>query len=270
MRFAIAYGKDNIAGTNIVKQFKELAYAPQIPIIELKKDSIYADDLSAKNYPELKQVDLIVFASTHRSEKGDPSLSLHAPGNWRSADLGGKQGKVSMTSAFVLKYLFQQLNKIADENKKDIKDYYVTLEVTHHGPSIDIPCIFIEVGSSETQWKDIVACKIIAKTILTLQNFNFVNTSLWIPAIGIGGPHYAPIFNQIQLNSEYALSHIIPQYSLPLTESMLSEAEQKTKEQVKQVLVDWKGCGNSEQRQDVIKVIENSGLKYKRTSDVEK
>jgi len=51
---------------------------------------------------------------------------------------------------------------------------------------------------------------------------------------------------------------------------MLSEAEQKTKEQVKQVLVDWKGCGNSEQRQDVIKVIENSGLKYKRTSDVEK
>jgi len=118
MRFAIAYGKDNIAGTNIVKQFKELAYAPQIPIIELKKDSIYADDLSAKNYPELKQVDLIVFASTHRSEKGDPSLSLHAPGNWRSADLGGKQGKVSMTSAFVLKYLFQQLNKIADENKK--------------------------------------------------------------------------------------------------------------------------------------------------------
>lgn len=268
MRFAIVYGKNNIAGRNIVKQFKELAFSPQIPVIELKKDAIYADDLSPKNYPELRNINLIIFASTHKSEKGDPSLSIHAPGNWRNADLGGKQGKVSMTSAFVLKYLFQQLNKTASSSK--LEGYSITLEVTHHGPSIDMPCIFIEVGSSEKQWNDLNACKIIAKTILTLQNFSSVDTNSWIPVIGIGGPHYAPVFNKIQLNSNYAISHIIPQYSLPLTESMLQEAEEKTKEQIKTVLIDWKGCGNSEERQEVINIIENSGLKYKRTSEIEK
>jgi hypothetical protein len=37
MRFAIVYAKENIAGKNIVDNFKKLAFAPQIPIIELKK-----------------------------------------------------------------------------------------------------------------------------------------------------------------------------------------------------------------------------------------
>ncbi len=57
---------------------------------------------------------------------------------------------------------------------------------------------------------------------------------------------------------------------LPLTENMLKQAEQKTTEQIKQVLIDWKGCGKSEQRQEILKIIENSGLKYKRTKEVEK
>ena len=51
---------------------------------------------------------------------------------------------------------------------------------------------------------------------------------------------------------------------------MLSEAEQKTTEQIKTVLIDWKGCGKSEDRQNVINMIEQSGLKPKRTKEVEK
>ena len=77
-------------------------------------------------------------------------------------------------------------------------------------------------------------------------------------------------FNKIQLNSNYAISHIIPEYVLPLTEIMLKQAEQKTKEQIKLVLLDWKGCGKSEQRQQIIKLIEKSGLKYIRTGEIEK
>ena len=34
---------------------------------------------------------------------------------------------------------------------------------------------------------------------------------------------------------------------------MLKEAEQKTKEQIKTVIIDKKGCGKSEQRQEIIK-----------------
>ncbi|MFA7707984.1 MAG: D-aminoacyl-tRNA deacylase [Candidatus Pacearchaeota archaeon] len=268
MRFAIVYSKQDKAGINIIEQFKKIAFAPEMPIIELKKDSIYADDLNEKNYPELKSIDFIVFATKHKSEKGNPSLSLHAPGNWRQADYGGKPGKICNTSAFVLKYLFQNLNKIANENKEVIEKYQITLECTHHGPLIEKPCCFIELGSSEKQWSEKEPAKIIAKTIATLQNYT--PDEKWTPSIAIGGPHYCPNFNKIQLNSNYAISHIIPEYALPLTELILREAEHKTIEQIKEVLVDWKGCGNSEQRQKVAEVIEKSGLKFKRTEKVDK
>ncbi len=271
MRFAITYYKNNIAGRNIVERFRELAFAPQVPIIELKKETIFSKNINSKKYPELNNIDFLVFASTHRSERNFPSLCLHAPGNWRSAELGGQPGKVCKTSAYILKYLFQEFEKNFNEEKNNlIQEYNLTLEVTHHGPLIDIPCCFIEVGSSEEQWKDEKAATIVAKTILSLQNFNNQLTENWIPAIGIGGPHYAPTFNKIQLNSKYAIGHIIPEYTLPLTENILREAEEKTLEQIKEVLVDWKGCGNSEQRQEVLKIIEKSGLKCQRTRGVEK
>jgi len=263
MRFAIAYGKQDPAGTNIVQQFEKISFTPQIPIVQLKKHPIYSE-FPEKKYPELRNIDFIIFASTHKSEKNQSSLSIHAPGNWRGAGLGGEAGKVSLTSAFVLKYLFGELNRVVEEEQ--FKNYEVTLEVTHHGPLTEIPCCFIEIGSQEKQWKDKQAGRVIAKTILSLQYYK--PDENWIPCIGVGGPHYAPIFNKIQLSSNYAISHIIPQYALPLTESMLSEAEQKTTEQIKQVLVDWKGCGKSEERQKVIKIIEDIGLKYQRTSSI--
>jgi len=266
MRFAIAYSKQDPAGKNIINQFKKIGFAPDIPIIELKKQSIFSENID--KLPEFKNIDFIVFATTHKSEKGNPSLSLHAPGNWKNADLGGKPGKVCNTSAFILKYLFQQLNEQAKKDKEISNKYEVTLECTHHGPFIEKPCCFIELGSSEKYWKDEAAAKIIAKTILTLQNYNPSLNEKYIPVIGIGGPHYCPNFNKIQLDTNYAISHIIPEYSLPLTKSILQEAEQKTKEQVKEIILDWKGCGNSEDRQKVVEIIEKAGLKYKRTKEV--
>lgn len=271
MRFAIAYSKLDPAGINIIERLKEISFTPQFPIIELKKESIFSDDITEKKYPELRNIDFLVFASKHRSEKGNPSLSLHAPGNWRGADYGGQAGKVCKTSAFIMKYLFQELNKNYEESKQNInQEYQVTLEVTHHGPNINIPCCFIELGSSENQWQDKEAAKIIAKTILSLQDYPNTHIDNWQAAIGIGGPHYAPNFNKMQLNSHYAISHLIPEYSLPLTDSMLKEAEEKTIENIKEVLIDWKGCGNSESRQNIVNIIEKHGLKCKRTEKVEK
>jgi len=263
MKFAIAYYKDNIAGKNIVEEFKKISTLNP-PILKLEKETIYSNDISKEKYPELEDIDFLVFASTHRSEKGEPSLCIHATGNWKKAELGGQPEQICPTSSFVLKYLFKELNS----NARNLTNYNITLEVTHHGPSINLPCCFIEIGSQEKQWKDTKACKIIAKTIASLNNYQ--SNKNWIPALGIGGPHYAPIFNQIQLNSEYAIGHIIPQYSLPITTKMLHEAKSKTIEELKEVLIDWKGCGNSESRSQIINLLKESSLNYKRTSEVEK
>lgn len=267
MRFAVIYSRKNIAGINIVKSLKENFFIPQIPIIELKDETIYTEDINAKNYPELKNIDFIVFASTHRSKENKPSLCLHAPGNFREANLGGKAGKVAPTSAYVMKFLFQNLKK-NKENEVSLNNYELTLEATHHGPDISIPCCFIEVGSTEKEWNDKTACLIIAKTIYGLNDFK-ANKS-YIPAIGIGGPHYCPNFNQIQSNSDYAISHIMPSYSFPITESIIKEAEKKTTEQLKEVVIDWKGCKSAEERENIIKIIDKLGLKYTRTDKIRK
>ena len=37
-----------------------------------------------------------------------------------------------------------------------------------------------------------------------------------------------------------------------------------------EVLIDWKGCGGSEKRQKILDVLDKVGLKYVRTSGVEK
>ncbi len=268
MNFAVLYSRKDEAGMNIAEQLKKM-YLPQVPLIELTKDSIDCEGIDEKE-EKLKNAEFIIFATKHRSAAKVPSLSLHAPGNWRNADFGGKPGKICPTSALALKFLFQKLNENANGK------YPITLECTHHGPLISKPCCFIEIGSEEEAWKNKELGEIIAKTIADFQNF-----SKWEEkeenkkiktAVAVGGPHYCPNFNKIQLSnfSKVAISHIIPEYSLPVSESMLREAIEKTKEHTDFILVDWKGCGNSESRQKITAIIEKMGLAVERTERIGK
>jgi len=49
MRFAIIYSKKDLAGVNILRQFKKNHFSPQIPIIELKDETIYNNNINKKN-----------------------------------------------------------------------------------------------------------------------------------------------------------------------------------------------------------------------------
>jgi len=260
MKFAILYSKKDIAGINIAKQLQE-HYLPQTPIIELSKDSINSEDIDKD--PRIAEAEFLIFATKHQSAAGIPSLSLHAPGNWRNADYGGKPGKLCPTSNQAMKFLFQKLN----ENAKSIS-HKITLEATHHGPLINKPCCFIEIGSNEKHWQDPELAKIIAKTISDFQTFT-PNRSIKT-AIAIGSGHYAPNFTKLQLNSDIAIGHILPEYHFPVTESMIKEVLEKTNEHTDFILIDWKGCGNSEKRQKLIDLIEKLGLDWERTDQVKK
>ena len=89
-------------------------------------------------------------------------------------------------------------------------------------------------------------------------------------AIGLGGPHYCPNFNKIQLDSNFAISHIIPEYNFPLTEDMIKEAISKTHEEVDLILIDWKGLGNAKSRIDIKKILDKLYLRYEKTSNIKK
>ena len=74
----------------------------------------------------------------------------------------------------------------------------------------------------------------------------------------------------IQLNSNFALSHIIPNYVFPLNEDMIREAIEKTCEEVDFFLLDWKGIGNKDERRRIIEILDKLYLSYKKTSDIKK
>lgn len=260
-KFLIVASKLDTAGINITTQLSQFG---DFNFYLIDKEIILTENLDLE---KINQHDFIIFASKHKSEKKEKSLSVHAPGNWRLAEFGGVKEKVCKSSAQFQKQLFEKIQENYD--KYHMKEYKLTLEATHHGPLIDKPCVFVEIGSTENEWKDRKAGFVIARAISeTLKSFkeNQYNET----AIAIGGPHYCPNFNKIQLNSNIAISHIIPQYALPLTEEMVKEARDKTEEEVDFVLLDWKGLGNSEKRQEVLDILSKLYINHKKTTEINK
>ncbi|MFA5070758.1 MAG: D-aminoacyl-tRNA deacylase [Candidatus Pacearchaeota archaeon] len=216
---------------------------------------------------KINQYDFIIFASKHQSAKGGKTLSIHAPGNWNKAQFGGKNFEVCKTSAVFQKQLFEKLKNVKEEF--NLKNYELTLECTHHGPLINKPCVFVEIGPTETEWKDRKAGFVVAKAISEIIK-DFKENPYNEVAIGIGGPHYCPNFNKIQMDSNVAISHIIPQYALPLTEEMIQNAIAGTDEDIDLFLIDWKGLGNSEQRNQAMEILNKFYIQKKRTSEIPK
>jgi len=259
--YLIVASKQDKAGINITTHLSQFG---EFNFYLVDGEIIHTENL---NLEKINHYDFVIFASRHRSEKSQKSLSIHAPGNWNKAQFGGQENRVCKTSALFQKQFFEKLKKNAE--KFHLKEYELTLEPTHHGPLIDKPCVFVEIGSTETEWKDRKAAFIVAKTIYeTIQEFkeNPYNEI----AIGIGGPHYCPNFNKIQMNSNIAISHIIPQYAFPITEEMVQEAITGTEEDIDLILLDWKGLGNSEQRQQVLSVVDKFYIQKKKTNEISK
>ena len=138
------------------------------------------------------------------------------------------------------------------------------MEATHHGPFIEKPAVFVEIGSTEAEWSDKENGKIIAQTIMNaVKNKN----NNYKTAIGIGGPHYCSNFNKIMLRTDIAISHICPKYQLEnLGEDLIKQSIEKTKENVDFILLDWKGLGKEKQR--IMELLKSMDLEFKRTDKI--
>lgn len=263
-KYLIVASKKDSAGINITTQLSQFQESKKFDFYLVDEEVIFSENLDLE---KINKYDFIIFASKHSSEKKEKSLTIHPVGNFREAKFGGVVGKIGKTSALFQKQLFEKLKENA--KKYNLNNYSISLEATHHGPLIDKPCIFIEIGSTETEYKDRRAGFIIAKTISETIKIFKENPYNEI-AVAIGGPHYCPNFNKIQLKSNIAISHIIPQYVLPLTEEMVKETIEKTNEEVDLVLLDWKGLGNLDKRQKILDVLDKLYLRYEKTSDISK
>jgi len=248
---AIITSKQDLAGINIAEELKkENLEKYNAKLYEIEEYSINAEDIDKKI-----QADLFIFATKHSSKSGIPSLSAHSPGNWTKAELGGRDNQLCVCPANYLKEALIFLEK------NNIINYDVVQECTHHGPYIEKPCFFIEIGSVEERWKNKEAGKIIAKTIMyLLENPPKEHKT----AVGIGGLHTTPNFKKIILNSDIAIGHVCPKYNLQnLNKENLEQAINKTIPKPSLIILDWKGLG--EYKGKIKALTEN--FEVKRTSD---
>jgi D-aminoacyl-tRNA deacylase len=222
-----------------------------VQLITLNRESIYAQDLTTF----FTDTELILFISRHSSMSGTPTLSVHTPGNLGSADLGGRPREVSVSPSNAMREALKVMSKMRDEMQ--IK-YEVSYEGTHHGPSLNTPTMFAELGSSPEQWRDATAAEVVAHAAMGAIS-RFRNGSVET-VLGIGGPHYNNKFTKMALQTEIAFGHIIPKHSISQIDSRtLQQCVDRTLEKVEYAVLDWKGI-KSEDKPRVLEMVNKIGL----------
>jgi D-aminoacyl-tRNA deacylase len=227
----------------------------KVTLITLKKESVNAQDLPDK----VPNAELIVFISRHSSQSGKPTLSVHAPGNFGEAELGGLPKTLSVAPAVAMQTALKALLRYKETF---CLDYEVSFECTHHGPSLSVPTMFVELGSCSVQWSDSKAAEGVAHSAMSaIATFSAPANSA---VLGIGGTHYNQRFTLMALIGEVAFGHIIPKYFVHLIDSkMISQCVEKTLEKVPLAILDWKGI-KSEDKPNLLNALETSGLPFKK------
>lgn len=157
---------------------------------------------------------LIVFPSRHSGETGR-LLTTHFTGNFGQAEFGGTAGSFARACPNAHKRVRRLLADTAPDG------YDVGIECTHHGPSdIDVPAMFVEIGSSSTEWHDAAAADAVARSILALRG---VRPDTDRAIVGFGGGHYAPRFDRIVRETDWAVGHIGADWSLESMDSLASD-----------------------------------------------
>ena len=181
----------------------------------------------------------LIFLSKHESREKIKSICLHFTGNFDKAIYGGKDRQLSLANPLLLKNIFLEVLK------EDIKEFNLTLEVTHHGPLCNKPHCFIEIGSTEKEWNnEEIASKIVNSIVRAIKKR--VN---WKVSIGFGGTHYCPKFNKIEAESDFALGHICPKYFIDkLDYNLFLQMINKSNIKPDYVLIDKKGTTSMQRK----------------------
>ncbi len=247
-KFSILYW-DNTASMNIFEHCSEIGL--EDICLKLEKEAMFLDE------PE-SSAKVFIAASSHFSSAGKPALVTHPTGNWGKAELGGEERTLSMS------YPAGQKKGLQYFAQNPVEGFEVSMEVTHHGPTKwKKPLFFIEIGSSEREWKIKEAGELAASAISEIID----DSDEYDNAVAFGGTHYCPSFNRIQIeNPNIAIGHIAPRYASEfLTEEIILEAV--TKSGAELAIIDWKGL-KSEARKKVLSTLETKGIEWKKSSEL--
>lgn len=172
-----------------------------------------------------ERVTEVIFPSRHSAASGQASLTLHPIGipHMPAGELGtygGIGGRAPPPNSRLAPWWRMLKQRWADQ--PELSNFDLSLEVTHHGPYLDAPSLFIEVGSTEATWGHIGAAHLLA---------TIIHDGLFEPSMGpswnesehrdslvlvtLGGGHYAPRANVLASYDGVWLGHMLATYALP-------------------------------------------------------
>lgn len=250
----ILFSSKIIASTNIASKLIQLGFEQKnenewmfekTKLIDTKVNAIL-------DVPTDFHTDFLLVLSPHKSEANFRSLTVHIPGNWDCADFGGEPRTLNTAYATIQKAL---LLKMHEKNQKYNLDFNVNYEVDHHGPTIHKPIIFVEIGSSEAEWKNPLAANVVAESV-----FECVCTKEPEQSgetfFGVGGGHYAPKFTTLALEKDFTFGHMLPKYKADsIAEDTFKQALEKNVEEVERIAMDKKGLASEQKAK--IKLLAN-------------
>ncbi len=232
-------------------------------LITIQEHHVYYDDLDKEIVKELGVIaDNIIFLSKHKSASEKKALTIHPIGNWSEAKLGGKDNELTPASPHLMSALLRSIKKSAEY----LPDYDVVFEVTHHGPLLETPTLFMEIGSTEAEWTNTDASAAMASALSS-----FSENKSYPIAVGVGGGHYAPRFTETALSKKLDFGHMIPNYAIDFNDaeklsSMISRAMENSNTDL--VFVHRKSM-KKEQADVVKKAIDDAGATLIDSSSLE-
>jgi D-aminoacyl-tRNA deacylase len=149
--------------------------------------------------------DLLVVVSRHAGETG-ALLTAHHTGNFGPADYGGEPGRFARAAPGAQQAALAALDEHAPPA------YDVGIECTHHGPTaVDVPSLFVELGSGEAEWDDPAGARAVARAVLDLKQVDPTPTRT---VVGFGGGHYAPRYERVCRETGWAVGHVGADWAL--------------------------------------------------------
>ena len=190
----------HVDGT-VLRRLSETVWAVRRP-----GPHIHDEGVDLRLPPELRDArPTLVFPSIHRSGRNVVSLTVHPLGNpGPETQLGGRPRTFVPTDPLRMATALRLL----DERCQPL-GLPATYEATHHGPAVDLPAFFIEVGSGEQADPFPEAVRVLAQVIPEVDARSADRV-----ALGVGGGHYVPHFTELALERRWAFGHLISRHSL--------------------------------------------------------
>jgi len=200
----------------------------------------------------LEEASFFIYLSRHESASGAKSLTVHTPGLILNHKASFSIANPPLASSL--------LCKIAQLRESIELEYHVSFEATHHGPVLEAPITFVEIGSSKDAWTDPRAGKLLASAVLGV-----LREGSWLKGencVGVGGGHYAAKFTKNLIEERKLLyGHILSKHQIEEhVVDIVLEAVEKTSGGCRTIAIDKKGL-KGERKREVKELAEKLGLK---------